>query len=191
LWSISYIIIIAIFAVYGAAYMLHISFDPASATIFLVILGVFWQIGRQLMEFTPWNVIPLVPDVDTLVSTKLRAGSFAAVQTFTRRATGAIGTMFVGFILDAGGYVPKQEVQSASAQNAITIVFVGLPIILIAICFAMILRFNLNQKTHKIIKDEIDRLKAGGSKDDVSQETKKVVEDLTGYKYADIWNPKN
>ncbi|MDR3128319.1 MAG: MFS transporter [Bifidobacteriaceae bacterium] len=191
LWSISYTIILCLLLVYGATYTLHIQFDTTSATIFLIILGIFWQIGRQLMEFTPWNVIPLVPDVDTLVSTKLRAGAFAAVQTFTRRATGALGTMLVGFILDWGGYIPKQVEQTQEAKNAILIVFIAIPFILIAICFWMILHFNLNQKTHKIIKTEIDRLKNGGLKTDVDTKTKVITEDLTGYKYSDIWNPEN
>jgi oligogalacturonide transporter len=52
----------------------------------------------------------------------------------------------------------------------------------------LIRTFNLNPKTHKIIKDEMTRLQRGGAKADVDPLTKKVVEDLTGYTYAEIWD---
>jgi oligogalacturonide transporter len=55
----------------------------------------------------------------------------------------------------------------------------------------MINRFNINEINHKIIKDEISRLQNGGKKEDVLPKVKIVVEDLTGYKYSDIWNSNN
>jgi oligogalacturonide transporter len=48
--------------------------------------------------------------------------------------------------------------------------------------------FKLNKQTHAVLIQEIDRLKAGGSKEDVSAETKAIVEELTGYKYQDLWS---
>ena len=38
---------------------------------------------------------------------------------------------------------------------------------------------------------EIDRLKAGGSKADVSIEARAVTEELTGYKYEELWSQPN
>ena len=41
-------------------------------------------------------------------------------------------------------------------------------------------RMKLNHKTHKIVIDELDRVHAGGRKEDVSEETRNVIEKLTG-----------
>ena len=38
---------------------------------------------------------------------------------------------------------------------------------------------------------EIERLKAGGSKADVTPETRKTVEELTGWDYDKVWNEDN
>lgn len=48
--------------------------------------------------------------------------------------------------------------------------------------------FRLNKRTHKIFVDEVERLKAKGSKQDVTPETRLIVEDLTGHSYDDLWN---
>ena len=135
-------------------------------------------------------MIPLVPDVDTIVSGKLRTGTFAAVQSFTRQLTGALGSALLGFILQWGGFKEGALHQTVQAQNAIMIVLIVVPVISIAISWWMVSRFNLNQRTHKILHDEIDRLDAGGDKADVTPETKAVVENLTGYKWSQIWQSK-
>lgn len=46
---------------------------------------------------------------------------------------------------------------------------------------------HLNKRTHKIFVDEVDRLKAHGLKQDVEPETRRIVEDLTGYSYDALW----
>jgi oligogalacturonide transporter len=193
LWTIAYSAMLFVLVAYGIVYITGFSaevFSGGTGIFLLFLLGITWQVGRQIMEYTPWNVIPFVPDVDTLVSTKLRAGTFAAVQTFTRRATGALGAAFIGFVLEMGGFKSGDVTgQSELAKHAITLVFIVFPLILLCWCMYLIRTFNLNQHTHGIIKAEIDRLQAGGSKDDVDEETRRVAEDLTGYKYEELWDP--
>lgn len=193
LWTLAYSVMMTVLVVYLLFYFLHVQMSGPQGFIIVVVLGVCWQVGRQTMEYTPWNVIPFAPDVDTLVSSKLRAGTFAAVQTFTRRLTGAIGTALIGWILEVSGYISTkkfEEVQQPdSAKLAIMFVFAILPLILLVWCMWMARTFNLNQKTHGIIKAEIERLQAGGKKEDVDEETKKVAEDLTGYPYSELWDP--
>ncbi|MNL89306.1 hypothetical protein D3C87_2195420 [compost metagenome] len=59
-------------------------------------------------------------------------------------------------------------------------------LLVLALIFAW--TFKLNKKTHGVLVKEVDRLKLNGSKSQVDPETKKIVEDLTGYKYEKIWN---
>ncbi|WP_225363397.1 MFS transporter [Levilactobacillus brevis] len=186
-WSTSFSLIFVVMAGFFFLSLQHTSLGEGNTIITLIVLGVLWQIGRQFLEYTAWQVIPLVPDVDTIVSGKLRTGTFAAVQSFTRQLTGALGSALLGFILQWGGFKAGSLHQTAQAQDAIMIVLIAVPVISIAIAWWMVSRFNLNQRTHKILHAEIDRLQAGGNKADVDPETKSIVENLTGYKWNKIW----
>lgn len=186
-WSTSFSLIFVVMAGFFILSMMHGNLGKGTTIIILITLGVLWQIGRQFLEYTAWQVIPLVPDVDTIVSSKLRTGTFAAVQSFTRQLTGALGSALLGFILQWGGFKEGALHQTAQAQDAILIVLIVVPVISIAIAWWMVSRFNLNQRTHKILHDEIERLQAGGKKDDVNPKTKQIVEDLTGYSWDKVW----
>jgi oligogalacturonide transporter len=52
-------------------------------------------------------------------------------------------------------------------------------------------RMKLNHKTHKIVIDELDRVHAGGRKEDVSEETRNVIEKLTGISYDKCFGNNN
>ncbi|AVF25168.1 hypothetical protein ERICIV_00983 [Paenibacillus larvae subsp. larvae] len=96
---------------------------------------------------------------------------------------------FIGLILDEGGFIKGSSVQTPQAVQTILLAFLLGTGVLVGLALLITFTFHLNRDTHKIIVDEINRLKAGGSKEDVTLETKAVVEDLTGYKYEDIWQP--
>lgn len=154
----------------------------------LVVLAALYQVGRCVLEFTPWNVFPFIPDIDEMITRQRREGLFAAVMTFSRKTTVAIATFIVGVMLQEGGFVKGSQVQPESAVNTIAmLLFIGTAgLLLIALWQAV--TFRLNKRTHKIFVDEVERLKAKGSKHDVTPETRHIVEDLTGSSYDDLWN---
>ncbi|MEB0015264.1 hypothetical protein QN416_27125, partial [Glaciimonas sp. Cout2] len=45
----------------------------------------------------------------------------------------------------------------------------------------------LDPQNHAVLRAEIDRLEAGGSKDEVTSEARVVVEKLTGHPYESAW----
>ncbi|QFG76643.1 hypothetical protein DMB90_09720 [Raoultella planticola] len=190
LWSMAFSLMIAVLIYYLGLYVFHIQLSDSAAFVTILILSALFQIGRQTMEYTVWNVIPLVPDVDTLVSTKLRAGTFAACQTFTRKLTGAIGSAIIGWILAFGGFDKSLAVQIPAAQIAIMIAFIFIPLICLIYSLYLIRTFNLNPQTHKVVKAEMDRLQQGRQRG-CGPETRAIVEDLTGYAYDEIWDVKN
>lgn len=187
LWTTAFGLQLFVLATYAIVYFSGIRLNPTFMFVLVFLLSAIWQIGRQTAEYTVWNVIPLVPDVDTMVSGKLRAGAFAAVQTFTRKVTGALGSALIGWILTLSGFNQHASVQSGSAKMGIMVAFALVPIVCFIYSLYLARTFNLDQHSHKIIKDEINRLQAGGSKADVDPDTKRVVEDLTGYRYEDVW----
>ena len=163
-------------------------FPTENKITILVVLAALYQVGRCVLEFTPWNVFPFIPDIDEMITRQRREGLFAAVMTFSRKTTVAIATFIVGVMLQEGGFVKGSQVQPESAVNTIAmLLFIGTAgLLLIALWQAV--TFRLNKRTHKIFVDEVERLKAKGSKHDVTPETRRIVEDLTGYSYADLWN---
>jgi oligogalacturonide transporter len=182
LWIIAFSIILTT----SAGWWIVSTINPPNIMVWLIVLGVLYQIGRPMYVFVPWNVFPFIPDIDEVVTGKKRAGVFAAVMTFVRKSTVAIATMIVGILLDASGYVEHQTEQSSSAQHMIVMILSLGVALLILVALATALTFKLNRKTHEVIVEEITRLKAGGSPKDAPEETKRVVHELSGVRYDDI-----
>lgn len=178
-YSVMMLCLVGLFMVY--------QFPTENKIMLLVILAAVYQVGRCVLEFTPWNVFPFIPDIDEMITRQRREGLFAAVMTFSRKTTVAIATFIVGVLLQFGGFVKGSQVQPEPAVNMIaTLLFAGTAGLLI-LAFWQALTFRLNKRTHKIFVDEVERLKANGAKKDVDHETRKIVEDLTGYSYEKLW----
>lgn len=184
LYKLTYTFMILSILSYYAVYLT----DPAAKTIILLVISIVYFAFRSLAILTPWTVFPFIPDVDEIVSMKRREGLFAAVMTFTRKSTVAIATFLIGVILQFGGFVKGQDVQSPQTIQIIGYVFLIGCLGLLVSSLILSFTFKLNKETHQILIDEVERLKNGGSKDDVDLKTKEVVENLTGYKYEDVWN---
>ncbi|AXF59270.1 MFS transporter [Leclercia sp. W6] len=155
------------------------------ATLF--ILAGLYQVGRCVLEFTPWNVFPFIPDIDEMVSRQRREGLFAAVMTFSRKTTVAIATFVVGLLLQSGGFVKGSQVQPPEAIHTIAmLMFIGTAgLLMLALWQA--LTFRLNKQTHQIFVEEVERLRANGSKTAVDPYVRRIVEDLTGHDYDSLW----
>ncbi|MER7797536.1 MFS transporter [Microbacterium sp. NPDC096154] len=199
LYATSYTTIIAALLSLGAIYL----FKPESAIALLIIVGIAYQAGRALLEFTPWNVYPFIPDVDYLMTGQHRAGVYAAVMTFGRKSTGAIGSLIVGALIDASGFLkPGTEggtpvdpsctdacvlVQPEGVDAAIAAITVFLPLALILAAFVMSRLFRLDKATHAVLLTEIDRLENGGAKADADPEVRTTMEKLAGHRYDKLW----
>lgn len=171
----------------GGLFMVY-QFPTDNKVTILLVLAALYQVGRCVLEFTPWNVFPFIPDIDEMITRQRREGLFAAVMTFSRKTTVAIATFAVGVMLQEGGFVKGSQVQPESAVNTIAMMlFIGTAGLLV-IALWQALTFHLNKQTHKIFVDEVERLKAHGSKQDVTPQARHVVEDLTGYSYDSLWN---
>ncbi|WP_338471863.1 MFS transporter [Niallia sp. XMNu-256] len=164
---------------------------PALMIPLLFVIAGLYQVGRSILEFTPWNVFPFIPDVDEIVTKQRREGLFAAVMTFARKSSVAVATMAVGLLLEFGGFVEGAAAQSTQAISTIVYTMVIATAGLLLVSLGIAFTFKLNRNTHDILVNEIDRLKAGGLKSDVDSETREVVENLTGYNYDEVWMDNN
>lgn len=143
-------------------------------------------LGRGALNYIPWATYNYMADIDEIVTGQRREGSFAGVMTFVRKATQAAAVAGVGLLMDAGGFVPKATAQSAEAVHTLAMV---LGIGTVAVLFLGVLvslRFRLGPQTHATLMAEIEHLRAGNRKPS-SEESRAVVEDLSGWRYDQLW----
>ncbi|MDE3316210.1 MFS transporter [Lacticaseibacillus zeae] len=183
LYSVSYIGIILALIAYGMTYFLHLK----NPMVVLIVITIVYQLSRGILEFTPWNVFPFIPDVDHIMTRDDKAGTYAAVMTFFRKSTGALATWLAGILLEELGYVSTASTQQPGVTDKVALLFMIAPMILIGIALVVSWTFKLNRQTHNILQQEIKRLENGGSKADVTSEARLVAEELTGYPYEKLW----
>jgi oligogalacturonide transporter len=162
-------------------------FPPGYLLLGAVILA---GLGRGALNYIPWNVYNYIADVDQIVTAKRREGSFAGVMTFIRKAAQAVAVMFVGIVIEWGGFVSGSETQSTEAIHTIVTVMVIGPIVLLLFGFFVSRRFKLNKDTHEVLMQEIEHLKSGASEPS-SEHSRTVVEDLSGWSYEKLWGNNN
>jgi oligogalacturonide transporter len=149
-------------------------------------VAVIAGLGRGALNFIPWSVYNYMPDVDEIVTGRRREGAFAGVMTFIRKLLQSAVVFAVGPIHDASGLVRSVKVQPVEVVNtAVTIMLIG-SLGLMIFGFIVSLRFRLNRDTHTVLMDEIDRFKTRPGTAP-SPENRAIVEDLTGWKYEELW----
>jgi oligogalacturonide transporter len=103
-----------------------------------------------------------------------------------RKATQAAAVAGVGFIMQAGGFVSGAPAQSHGAILTMALLLgIGTVGCLVG---GMIVstRFRLSPATHDILMREIEHLR-GGARTPTSPQAGMVVEDLSGWRYDQLW----
>jgi oligogalacturonide transporter len=170
-------------AVIGIATLYLLGIHDLTWFLAVVVIG---GLGRGALNYIPWSVYNYMPDVDEIVTGRRREGAFAGVMTFVRKLLQSAAIILVGFLLDLGGLVPNTKIQPAPVVDvAVTVMLVG-ALGLMLFGFLVSLRFKLNSETHAVLMQEIERFKnQPGS--EPSPANRAVVEDLTGWKYDELW----
>ena len=81
------------------------------------------------------------------------AGMGNAASSFCMKVGSGIGTAALGWILEAGGFDAKLEVQSASALSSVNMSFAWIPVITSVICIICMLFFNLDKYYSQVVAD--------------------------------------
>jgi oligogalacturonide transporter len=166
-------------------------FRPEHTELYLIILVVAMNFGKTGLVNAAQFIFTFIPDVDEIVTGKRREGSYAGVNAFLDEIFTTIEGIVIGVVLQATGFVSNATSQPQSTINALLALYVIVPIILILIGIVTSYRFKLTVENHKILEEEVQRLKNGGSKEDVDQDVKTLVEELTGFSYEQCWGNNN
>lgn len=135
------------------------------------------------MVYTPWNVLSFIPDIDEMLNGQKRAGMFTSIMTFIRKSTLFIGTFLVGSILDRFGYINKYTIQTHTVHVVISFILIGGVSFFIFLAWYVVRKFNLTFETSNKINQEIQRVKNGENPNDVDQNVKNMIENLSGQPY--------
>ncbi len=161
--------------------------NPLTVALFFAFIGIGFSAGNVM----PFAILPEVIDVDELITSKDRAGTYAGFMTFFRKfSQGLIVLPLVGMSIDMIGYNPEIKTQSSFTASGFKYLLILIPILvnIVAIIFSM--KYRVTPQNHSILKHEIDRLKNGGSKKDIKPETQKICEMLTGFPYEKLYDEK-
>lgn len=157
-------------------------------------LNLWWIVAMIALNFGITGVVnstqyifTFLPDVDEMVTAKRREGEYAGVNTTIDTLLDSLFTLFIGIILQATGFKEGVKVQSATTVNWLLFMYCIAPIFLLLLGIAFSYICKLNVQNHTIILNEVKRLRNGGLMKDVTPETRKVVENLTGFKYEECW----
>lgn len=93
----------------------------------------------------------------------------------------------VGLALQHSGFIAKSASQPTEAIHGIAMVFCIGSVVFLLFGLLCARKFRLTIDNHRILVEEINRLKSGGAMDTASAETRQVVETLTGWDYRFTW----
>ncbi len=164
----------------------------ATVVFWLFVPIILAGLGRGTLNFVPWGVYNYLPDVDEAVTGQRREGIFAGVMTLTRKVAQSGAIVLTTSLIGMGGFVaadknhPGAVTQTPHAIQVVTLVMVGLPILVMLAGMVISWSFRLNARTHAVLVHEVERLRAGATEAE-TPESKRIVEDLTGWKWERLW----
>lgn len=166
-----------------AAVMLAWLFVPGDAPdgLILAMFGLA-GLGMSAGVMVPWAILPSVTDVDELITTEQRAGVYAGAMALVRKLLQGTVIGGVGLLLEAIGYV-RSASQTAATLEGMRLIMALVPAAFLFLGIGFGLRFKITPRTHAILAQEIVRLRAGGERSEVGEETRAVCEALTGLPY--------
>ncbi|OZG60972.1 sodium:galactoside symporter [Bifidobacterium lemurum] len=161
---------------------------PSTAwTVFAVAGVVVFFAFKSLCGYLPWSVFPFIADIDQLVTGRYRSATFSGIQSCLRQLGSGVVVIAVGAILGWVGFDSTLDTQSEMARDGLGAVLLGWFAIAMVLAWVISSQLTIDRETNLLVLREIDRLRAGGSKAQVDDETRKTVERLTGIPYEECW----
>ena len=183
------LLIICVFA-FASIYWMGLS----GSIVFIAITIVSFFIGIAMggTYYVPWTVYVFMADIDELVTNRRREGILAGAMYTCNKFLKATILFVIGALLSSAGFKEGLGAQSTSAIDAIVWLFVGGTVLFTLIAMYSTFRLTIfNQHTHQVVLDELKRVHEGGKIEDVSDENRKICEQLTGFKYENCFGNNN
>lgn len=181
-----------VFLAMFALALVHEQIGQAATVTAWIILALALNFGITGVVNATDYAYTFIPDVDEVLTGKRREGTYASINSTIDDIFMSLEAIVITNVLAAGGFVTGSEVQPDSVVTMLTYVFCFVPIFFF--CFLGLVfsfRVKLDDKKHDQLMEEVERLRAGGRKEDVTPEAKQLVEELTGWDYDKCWGNNN
>ncbi|MDR3293146.1 MAG: MFS transporter [Clostridiales bacterium] len=159
--------------------------------VFFIGIALFGA-GTSCLSFVPNVLMPDLPDIDELMYGKRREGANGGLVTLGRQVTSGLAFLIFGVVLTL---LNLNEDNASTAQYtpqniaALKIMLCAIPIIGGAVMFFISRTYNLDDKSHALIKAKIAEKREKGSVD-FSKDERVLLEKITGTEYNRLWIAK-
>ena len=147
------------------ALTLALFMHPGMPMALMYLFGILFGGGLAGVQVMIFAMLPDIPDADELLSGKRREGLYSGIFSLLRKAGGALILFMVAQFLSFSGYLPPvegvQQLQTPQFLRRLTLVFAGVPAILIAIAVAAAFAYPLTRKRLEQIRALSDARRRG------------------------------
>lgn len=119
----------------------------------IIISSLIRGVGNACGGATMWAMVSDTIDYGEWKTGYRTEGLVNSACSFGYKIGNGVGSALLGLILEIGGYVGENAVQTASAITSIRICFVWIPIGLFVACFLILRFYNLDKEFSGIIAD--------------------------------------
>lgn len=141
--------------------LLAASFLPASVATAVYAVAIIAGIGFSSQWICPHSMLPDVVEYDELLSGQRREGLHYGMWGMVCKVTSALAMAISGWGLELFGYVEDADVQSGSAMLGIRILFSALPVLLLALCIPLLIKYPITKESHARLLKELEKRKEG------------------------------
>lgn len=169
-------------AIWVAAMLFSFLLSPTLASFWVYVFAVIVGLGTGGIVVMIYAIFPDIPDVDELRSGERREAIYSALVTFIRKFSSALAIFAVSNIIGWSGYVPPiqqiingatkliEQPQSDTFLLVLRLIFMLLPIVLLAFALVFALKFPLTPQLHTRLNALLAKQRAGEPVDEIEKQ---------------------
>jgi oligogalacturonide transporter len=174
-------------AIWVGAMLFSFLLSPTASSFWVYVFAAVVGLGTGGIVVMIYAIFPDIPDVDELVSGERREGIYAALVTFIRKFSSALAIFAVSNAIGLAGYVPPvqetiegatrliEQPQSATFLLVLRLIFMLLPIVLLAFALFFAARFPLTPALHARLNQYLGAVRKGEQPEEDGAELKKLL----------------
>jgi Na+/melibiose symporter-like transporter len=169
-------------AIWVAAMLFSFLLSPTLASFWVYVFAAIVGLGTGGIVVMIYAIFPDIPDVDELRSGERREGIYSALVTFIRKFSSALAIFAVSNVIGWSGYVPPiqqvtngatkliEQPQSDIFLLVLRLIFMLLPIVLLAFALVFALKFPLSPQLHARLNVLLRKQRAGEPVDETERQ---------------------
>jgi Na+/melibiose symporter-like transporter len=167
--------------IWAAAMVFSFLLAPTNASLWVYVFAAIVGLGTGGIVVMIYAIFPDIPDVDELRSGERREGIYAALVTFIRKFSSALAIFAVSLVIGWAGYIRPvestidgvtkliEQPQSDTFLFVLRLIFMLLPIVLLAFALIFAVKFPLTPAIHSRLNALLAKQRANEDVDEVEK----------------------